>query len=46
LTVKERYQNLLEESPELILRVSLKQIASYLGTTRYHLSRIRRDIKN
>ena len=40
-TVKERYQYLREKNPELILRVPLKFLASYIGTTEQSLSRIR-----
>jgi len=37
----ERYKRLLEEAPEIIQRVSLTDIASYLGVSRETLSRIR-----
>jgi len=37
----ERYQDFLTQSPELIKRVALKHIASYLGVTQVTLSRIR-----
>lgn len=40
-TAEERYQSLLESSPNLINRVPLKFIASYLGITQVSLSRIR-----
>lgn len=40
-TAEERYQSLLESSPDLINRVPLKYIASYLGITQVSLSRIR-----
>jgi CRP-like cAMP-binding protein len=39
---KERYQYLLRTRPEIIQRVSLSQIASYIGIARETLSRIRR----
>jgi CRP/FNR family transcriptional regulator, anaerobic regulatory protein len=42
-TAKERYQNLLEKNPKLLLRASLGQIASYLGITQETLSRIRAE---
>jgi len=44
-SAKERYENLLEKSPKIIMRISLKFIASYLGITQVTLSRIRADIK-
>lgn len=37
----ERYRELLEHNPDLIRRVSLRHIASYLGITQVSLSRIR-----
>lgn len=37
----ERYRNLLHDSPDLLLRVPLKFVASYLGITPVSLSRIR-----
>ncbi|HYC27273.1 MAG TPA: Crp/Fnr family transcriptional regulator [Chitinophagaceae bacterium] len=40
-SAKERYQKLLSERPELLQRVTLGQIASYLGITQETLSRIR-----
>lgn len=40
-TAEERYISLLEEAPELIQKVPLKYIASYLGITQVSLSRIR-----
>ncbi len=42
LSAKERYQKLLETTPQLINRVSLGQIASYLGISQETLSRIRK----
>jgi len=39
---KERYQYLLDTRPEIIQRVSLSQIASYIGVARETLSRIRK----
>lgn len=41
----ERYKALMEETPELIRRVQLGYIASYLGITQVTLSRIRADLK-
>lgn len=44
-TATERYTALLKENPDLIRRVQLGQIASYLGITRVSLSRIRAEIR-
>lgn len=44
-TVKEKYLNLLETQPEIIQRVSIQHIASYLGVSRETLSRIRSQIE-
>jgi CRP-like cAMP-binding protein len=43
-TAKERYQKLVNSKPFLIQRVSLGQIASYLGITQETLSRIRSEM--
>lgn len=43
-TAKEKYLNLLETEPEIIRRVSIQHIASYLGISRETLSRIRSRI--
>ena len=40
-TAEERYKALLIEAPDIIKRVPLKHIASYLGITQTSLSRIR-----
>ncbi len=40
-TAEERYQNLLKDHPDVLLRVPLKHVASYLGITQVSLSRIR-----
>lgn len=40
-TPQERYHNLLKEKPEIIKRVPQHYIASYLGITKVHLSRIK-----
>lgn len=42
---KERYLTLIKETPELLLHVPLKYIASYLWITPQSLSRIRAGIK-
>jgi CRP-like cAMP-binding protein len=44
-TPEERYQSILSNSPELIRRVSLTQLSSYLGISRETLSRIRRRLQ-
>jgi CRP-like cAMP-binding protein len=44
-TATERYRSLLEDSPDLIRRVQLGYIASYLGITQVSLSRIRAEIR-
>ncbi|PSL49754.1 CRP-like cAMP-binding protein [Chitinophaga niastensis] len=44
-TPEERYQSVLSDSPELIQRVTLTQLSSYLGVSRETLSRIRRRIQ-
>ncbi|MEM8506999.1 MAG: Crp/Fnr family transcriptional regulator [Bacteroidota bacterium] len=41
LTAKEKYDNLLNEYPQILQRTSLDSIASYLGITKETLSRIR-----
>ncbi len=40
-TAEERYKALLKESPNILMKVPLKYIASYLGITQVSLSRIR-----
>lgn len=40
-TAEERYGRLLEQMPDIFKRVNLGYIASYLGITQEHLSRIR-----
>jgi CRP-like cAMP-binding protein len=40
-TAEERYAALIDESPEVLQRIPLKYIASYLGITQVSLSRIR-----
>ena len=44
-TASERYAELLEESPELLQRVQLGHIASYLGINQVTLSRIRAQVR-
>ncbi|MEM7550309.1 MAG: Crp/Fnr family transcriptional regulator [Bacteroidota bacterium] len=40
-TAKERYDQLINEKPEIFNRIQLQHIASYLGITQVSLSRIR-----
>lgn len=42
-TAGDRYQQLLEHNPDIILHVPLQHTASYLGITPQHLSRLRKD---
>jgi CRP-like cAMP-binding protein len=41
LTAEERYQKFLREKPAIIRHVPLRYVASYLGITQRHLSRLR-----
>ncbi|MVM41556.1 Crp/Fnr family transcriptional regulator [Spirosoma sp. HMF3257] len=43
LTAEARYQKFLKEKPTIIRHVPLRHIASYLGITQRHLSRLRRE---
>lgn len=43
-TAQERYLNLKNCNPEIIEKVPLHIIASYLGITKYSLSRIRKEV--
>lgn len=45
LSAEQRYENLLEQNPELLQQASLGQIASMLGVTPRHLSRLRRNVR-
>lgn len=44
LSAKERYLLLLQTRPDLINRVDVKDMASFLGISRERLSKIRRDL--
>lgn len=44
-TATERYNELLQDTPELIQRIPLNYIASYLGISAVSLSRIRAELK-
>lgn len=41
----ERYRQLLKKEPELIRHIPLGHLASYLGITQRHLSRLRKEIR-
>ncbi len=42
LSAEERYEKFVQENPNIIRNVPLQYIASYLGITQRHLSRLRR----
>lgn len=44
-TAAERYEQLLKEAPDMLQRIPLGHIASYLGITQVSLSRIRSKVK-
>ncbi len=44
MDAKERYHHLLSNSPEMVLTISNKIVASYLGITEQSLSRIKADM--
>ncbi|MNY11874.1 hypothetical protein D3C86_1449250 [compost metagenome] len=43
-TAAQRYASLLQNQPQFILQIPLHYLASYLGITQRHLSRIRKEI--
>jgi CRP-like cAMP-binding protein len=45
LTAEERYTKLIKDRPDLVLKIPLKHIASYLGITQVSLSRIRSQLR-
>lgn len=45
LTPEERYKKLLENEPKLLLEVPLHYLASFLGISKRHMTRIRKNIK-
>ncbi|GAB3302903.1 Crp/Fnr family transcriptional regulator [Hymenobacter tenuis] len=45
-TATERYEDLLHQHPQLLQRVALGHIASYLGITQVTLSRVRAKLKH
>jgi len=42
MTAKERYEDLLERMPQVVLRLSNKHVASFLGITQESLSRLKK----
>lgn len=42
-SASQRYQALIEEQPEYLEKIPLQYLASYLGITQRHLSRIRKE---
>ncbi|MGC4234519.1 MAG: Crp/Fnr family transcriptional regulator [Niabella sp.] len=42
MSAKERYQQMMEEAPDILLRAPLGMVASYLGMSQETLSRIRK----
>ncbi|MFK7980665.1 MAG: Crp/Fnr family transcriptional regulator [Saprospiraceae bacterium] len=46
MSATERYQDLINRSPQLLQQISLKHIASYLGIKPESLSRIRKQLAN
>lgn len=45
-TAKERYKSLISQHPDIVKRIPLRYIASYLGITAESLSRIRNSMAN
>ncbi|WP_342085269.1 Crp/Fnr family transcriptional regulator [Dyadobacter sp. OTU695] len=45
-TAEERYERLIQQFPDIFQRTKLGHVASYLGITQEHLSRIRAAYKN
>jgi CRP-like cAMP-binding protein len=41
----ERYENMLQDNPDIILSVPLQYTASFLGITPQHLSRLRKELQ-
>lgn len=44
LSAEDRYKKFLKEKPTIIRHVPLRYVASYLGITQRHLSRLRKDM--
>ena len=45
-SAEKRYEDLLEKHPEYLQQIPLNYLASYLGITQRHLSRIRQNLAN
>lgn len=45
-SAEKRYRDLLHQNPEYLQHVPLKYLASYLGVTQRHLSRLRKSFAN
>lgn len=45
LTAEERYQKLVNDEPQLLQRIPLQYLASILGVTPRHLSRLRKTVR-
>lgn len=43
-TAQERYENMIKENGDILLKVPLQYMASFLGVTPQHLSRLRKNI--
>lgn len=43
-TALQRYEDLLQNQPEYVQKIPLQYLASYLGITQRHLSRIRKEV--
>ena len=43
-SAQERYENLIKEQPEYVRKISVQHLASYLGITPRHLTRIRKQL--
>jgi CRP/FNR family transcriptional regulator, anaerobic regulatory protein len=46
LSAEERYHKFVKENPKIMQNIPLGYIASYLGITQRHLSRLRKEISN
>lgn len=45
-SAQEAYENIIKENPELVLKIPQQYLASFLGITPQHLSRIRKNTKS
>ena len=43
-SAKMKYESLLEDKPEYVLNIPLQYLASYIGVTQRHLSRLRKEM--